>query len=150
MPERNTEDHRRTDPVDSKFVINVDSISGGKPSGTFSHMHSRQSYPFTGFDSLILQMEQLLDQLNHPQRYFEERHWERKNPPAPESLILEDSPVDSNRSGKMATFVVFVMMRQHGTWQGEVTWIERKKKVYFRSALELLELLENALPEGRA
>lgn len=44
-----------------------------------------------------------------------------------------------------ATFVVRMMYRQHSSWQGEVTWIDREKKEYFRSAMELIKLLDSAV-----
>ena len=37
--------------------------------------------------------------------------------------------------------------RQNATWQGSVTWVEKKEKQQFRSALELLKLIESALDE---
>ncbi|MCI8837566.1 MAG: hypothetical protein HFG74_05825 [Hungatella sp.] len=51
-------------------------------------------------------------------------------------------------SGKKATFVVNVTYRQNATWQGKVLWAETGKSCYFRSALELLKLIDNALEEG--
>ena len=41
------------------------------------------------------------------------------------------------------TFCVNVLYRRNGTWQGQVTWVEGKKTVSFRSVLELLKLLES-------
>ena len=53
--------------------------------------------------------------------------------------------------GECATFVVRVMYRQNTSWQGEVTWVEEQKKERFRSALELVRLLDSALEtEGSA
>lgn len=49
------------------------------------------------------------------------------------------------RRGAKATFWIRVLYRQHISWQGEVTWVERQKKEYFRSALELLRLVDSAL-----
>ena len=43
------------------------------------------------------------------------------------------------------TFVVKILDRQNATWQGEVTWIEEQKVQHFRSALELLKLIDGAL-----
>ena len=52
-----------------------------------------------------------------------------------------------NQSGDLATFVVHVKHRQHSTWQGEVVWAEKNEKRSFRSALELLKLIDNALED---
>ena len=45
------------------------------------------------------------------------------------------------------TFIVNVMFRENATWQGEVVWADEKKKQYFRSALELIKLMDSALEE---
>ena len=49
--------------------------------------------------------------------------------------------------GKRETFVVRVLCRQNNTWQGEVLWAEQNEKQYFRSALELMELMDSAIEE---
>ncbi len=42
-------------------------------------------------------------------------------------------------------FVVSITHRQNATWQGSVTWVEENKTQSFRSALELLRLLDSAV-----
>lgn len=46
---------------------------------------------------------------------------------------------------KKATYVVEVLYQQNSTWQGNVTWNERRQKSSFRSELELIKLLDNEL-----
>ena len=46
------------------------------------------------------------------------------------------------------TFIVKILNRQHSTWQGTVTWVEKQKVQNFRSALELLKLIDGALEEN--
>lgn len=43
------------------------------------------------------------------------------------------------------TFIVEVKSTQHNTWQGVVSWVEENKKENFRSALELIKLLDSAI-----
>lgn len=45
------------------------------------------------------------------------------------------------------TFIVDVKFRQNSTWQGIVRWKETGKEVHFRSALELLKIMDNALEQ---
>ena len=53
------------------------------------------------------------------------------------------------KSGANAgTFVLKILNRQNSTWQGTVTWVEENKTQNFRSALELLKLIDGALDEG--
>ena len=49
---------------------------------------------------------------------------------------------------KNGTFVVKILNNQNSTWQGSVTWVEQQKVQYFRSALELLKLIDGALLDG--
>lgn len=43
------------------------------------------------------------------------------------------------------TFIINVKCRQNHTWQGTVKWIEGQKEVPFRSALELIKLIDSAM-----
>ena len=45
------------------------------------------------------------------------------------------------------TFVIKVMNTQNATWQGTVTWTDGKRTEPFRSALELIKLIDSALEE---
>ncbi|MBM6939244.1 hypothetical protein H7U37_12035 [Pseudoflavonifractor phocaeensis] len=45
-------------------------------------------------------------------------------------------------------FMVQVISTQNETWQGTVTWADGKQKKAFRSALELIRLIDSTL-EGR-
>lgn len=51
----------------------------------------------------------------------------------------------SDRQRKTETFIVKVMNQQNATWQGSVTWVDEQREQYFRSALELLKLIDGAL-----
>lgn len=46
---------------------------------------------------------------------------------------------------KGETFVINVKCRQNHTWQGTVKWVEGQKELPFRSALELIKMMESAL-----
>ena len=48
-------------------------------------------------------------------------------------------------AGDIATFVVHVQYRQNATWQGKIVWAEKNKEIGFRSALELLKLIDTAI-----
>lgn len=51
----------------------------------------------------------------------------------------------SNR--KSGTFVIKILNQQNATWQGSVTWVEEQKTQNFRSALELIKMIDVALEE---
>lgn len=56
--------------------------------------------------------------------------------------------IDSMKQGELGTFVVHISHNENATWQGEIVWAERNKKQKFRSALELLKLIDSALEMG--
>jgi len=42
-------------------------------------------------------------------------------------------------------FIVSIAYQQNSTWQGTVTWINKNKKENFRSALELIRMIDSTL-----
>ena len=56
--------------------------------------------------------------------------------------------VRQGREKDTNTFIVKIVNRQNETWQGSVTWTEKQKVQNFRSALELLKLINGALEEN--
>lgn len=47
-------------------------------------------------------------------------------------------------------FIVDVRYRENATWQGEVRWVDQNKQCNFRSALELLKLIDGAMDQMEA
>ena len=45
------------------------------------------------------------------------------------------------------SFVIEVKSQENSTWQGTITWVEGKKKENFRSALELIRLIDSTLAD---
>ena len=50
-----------------------------------------------------------------------------------------------NGGNHKETFIVKIMNRQNSTWQGNVTWVEEQESQNFRSALELIKMIDGAL-----
>ena len=53
--------------------------------------------------------------------------------------------VKGNQTG---TFLVKIINSQNSTWQGSVTWVEEQKVQNFRSALELLKLIDGVIGQN--
>ena len=49
------------------------------------------------------------------------------------------------RSGGNGNFLVNIIDNQNSTWQGRVTWVEGQKSIQFRSALELLKIIDGVI-----
>ena len=61
----------------------------------------------------------------------------------------EDFHRGSSREGECETFLLRVLFRQNASWQGRITWLEGNEEKNFRSALELLKMMDNALVEKK-
>jgi hypothetical protein len=51
---------------------------------------------------------------------------------------------------KHDTFIVKINHSQDDTWHGEVVWADENKSVKFRSTLELLRLIDEAVKSGKS
>ena len=58
---------------------------------------------------------------------------------------MRDEQDVKNQVGRKASFIVRVNSRQNATWQGSISWTEKGGTKHFRSALELLKLMDSAL-----
>lgn len=43
------------------------------------------------------------------------------------------------------TFIVKIIEQQNDSWQGTVTYVEKNETQYFRSAMELLHLMDEVM-----
>lgn len=128
--------------------ICVDAVGSGTFRGRLYHRYAPTPILFAGAEQLLLAAESLFDTWNYPQpgllaRSFSPRPAKRGN------TRMDRQPIErlSEHAGGRATFTVQVTYRQNATWQGTVTWLEEGKQSHFRSALELIKLMDSALEE---
>ena len=133
MTKQQGELHRTT-------VLCIDSYDGGVPAGSFYNAGQDEVHPFRSTMELLSRMEGMLDDLACPQSFT--LHREFGPPPEKRS---DGPPGERPRRGKLATFGVRILFRQNASWQGSVSWLESGREQTFRSALELLLLLDGAL-----
>ena len=48
---------------------------------------------------------------------------------------------------KKESFIVRVVSQENSTWQGQITWLTDHRTSSFRSLLELIKLMDEALEE---
>ncbi len=56
----------------------------------------------------------------------------------------------NNAHKRHDTFIVKLNHCQNETWQGEVIWAEENRSVKFRSTLELIRLIDEAVKSGKS
>ena len=62
-----------------------------------------------------------------------------------DDLLNIESFEVGNDTKDFGKFMITIKNRQNNTWQGVIEWIETGKKEYFRSALEMLSLINDAV-----
>lgn len=128
-------------------VICIDRIQDENFIGRIYHKFNKAAIEFKNIEQILLILDRLCDKVGYPQRTTKPRQFQSGNITERREEVLQ--VVDSNsileQKGSIGTFVVHVKYRQHSTWQGEVVWAEKGLKKSFRSALELLKLIDGAL-----
>ncbi len=47
------------------------------------------------------------------------------------------------------TFIIQVSSCEHASWQGTINWVDGKKTVPFRSALEMIRLMDSVISQNQ-
>lgn len=49
---------------------------------------------------------------------------------------------------EQATFIIHVQFRRNATWQGTIQWVDQDKRQSFRSTLEMIRLIDEAMEDS--
>jgi hypothetical protein len=121
-------------------------------------LHSQYlEYPYVFFDliRMIERMEEVFNSKGFPQAFLKPRTFneagrmDRKNKQLKNDAMKDIMDVNNTEvpDGSKCTFEIAVRFRQNATWQGQITWAEKNLKQNFRSVLEMLRLMDEALME---
>lgn len=90
-----------------------------------------------------------MDKINYPQSSVNAREYgtdgKRNFMKREIPLKLMEKENVLQEKGALATFLIHVMYRQHATWQGVILWKEKNVVWSFKSALELMKIMEHAI-----
>jgi len=129
------------------ILICVDSYDEACMKGLVYHGSFDEAQKFQSVMQLLLIIEQILDITEYPKPTVEKRRFHSFKD-SNEDIVQVNKEFDfKNLKGNLATFKVKIMFRQHASWQGSVSWIENNNTEPFRSALELLMLMNSAMTE---
>lgn len=115
--------------------------------GRLYHGYVHQMIPFQGIEKVLFLMDDLFDSMQFPFPGTENRSFlqkEKKTEKRRMRKVMEDEEL-LRKHGDRGTFIIRVKSRQHSSWQGLVTWTEEQKTIPFRSALELIKIIDEAL-----
>lgn len=107
--------------------------------GRFYNPYMKNGGEFKSLMQMLLKMEQMLDAMEFPQSFTQKRSF------ADYPRLKTGPPSTEFSQGKLATFAIKIIFRQNTSWQGSILWLEWGEEQSFRSALELIYLMNNAL-----
>ena len=113
-------------------------------------------YEFFTLVRMLEKMESVFDAKKFPQAFLAPRYFREHKKAGPTKAEAKQSsflsgPIDmSHYEGPghgTCTFDILVRFRRNATWQGQILWVERNLTQHFRSELEMLRLIDEALIE---
>lgn len=136
-----------TIPEDMKTsYIRVHSYQDKNLVGTFYNIYYGKEIAFGNLTRLLLLMEDMMDALSSPEASVQSRRF-GNTPKQPEQISIKEYPQLQPEQEVIATFKVKVLFRRGASWQGTFSWAEKQEEVSFRSVLELVKLMDSALPQ---
>jgi len=121
----------------------------------WGQLHSRYletPYTFIDLIQMIHKMEQIFDTNGFPQAFLSPRTFKGGKAVKIRQIAESDDSMSQNEQsapeGQKSTFEITVRFRQNATWQGQIFWAEKNVRQNFRSVLEMLKLMDEALNEG--
>ncbi len=136
------------------ICVCIDKERNGDYEGRILQPFDQTDICYKGSADMVLQMNRLYDLWNYPQaslqmRTFASDRQKRQKMDIRKYSIHKKVEEMQEERGKESTFIVQVQYRQNATWQGQVVWAEENRKEHFRSALELIKLIDSAMEEQR-
>ena len=128
-------------------MISIDSYDNRILTGRIFNPFLEADIPFRSTMEFIKEMNALLQELQFPQSFFENREFQ---PAQEQKTKAPAQAAPTAKKGRLATFSLRIMFRQNSSWQGSLTWVEGKLEESFRSALELLLLIDSAIDRAAA
>ena len=149
--------------VASMVRIGIDQYDANDWNGKVYTRLQKEPLFYRNIGEMIDIMENIWDTLGYPQESTVERSFVAKPISTRKKgnisvVYLEDGKKDKiktelseadmeRKRGEQDTFIVRIQYRQNATWQGHVTWVDENKTVPFRSALELIKLMDSTQNE---
>lgn len=143
-----------TDCISSARIC-IDVYNEGEMQGRLYHTYSEEPQKFHNVIDLLKLLGYIFDRYDFPQVSMKPRSYKLQQLPEEKYITEEENnpkPTQYSIStirGKCATFWIKVLFRQNATWQGKIKWVEEGNEINFRSALEMIMLLDSCFCEAK-
>lgn len=126
----------------------VTSYSDGVMKGFIHNEYYDKSIPFVDSLDFLKKLESLFDTLSFPSRFEDYRRFKAPAEKRTRKITQERADTAMSEKDSKATFVIHVQFRQNATWQGTIQWVDENKQQSFRSTLEMIRLVDDALEKN--
>lgn len=128
---------------DNDLLICVDSYEDRLIAGRLYSKCLGGLSEFNNMMQLILSVQSVIEQLGFPEPYTLTKDFSVGCSDGVFPFVFGEDSIE--RKGTLATFQIKILFRQNASWQGIVTWIDGRREESFRSALELILLMDSAI-----
>lgn len=120
-----------------KNIVCIDSYENHELHGYYCNLQNEVEY-FSSLSEFLIKMERKLDEMHGAAPATQIQ-------PPPSAAFSGNAEDPALQKGKLATFELQILFRQHTSWQGLLRWCEKNVEHSFRSALEMILLMDSAL-----
>ena len=135
--------------AEQMIFIGVDSYVEKSVVGRLWHGCRGEEASFANLMQLLLLLDKILENQGFPDAQLGCKSFATPET-LPCSLQTDTAEAGKPSCGTLASFRLKILFRQNTSWQGIVTWTESRQEQTFRSALELIMLLDSALTHAAA
>jgi hypothetical protein len=138
----------------TKIFICIDDISGYDFSGRITNPYMPEVKPFISSNEMLKIIDRFLDSVGIPRPLLSPRLFSDAAPESkPKTPVRAQKDIEVYRSeselascrGEISTFLVHIKFRYNASWQGSFKWVEGNQSRDFRSTLDLLRMISDAL-----
>jgi len=134
----------------------ITSFGSDRIEGVLHSIYLESPFVFDSLLQLLDKMDEIFDVKGFPEAFLTPRtfgtskHSIKKHEEIRDEKMSESTSkmVSPDHGGSQCTFEITVKFRQNATWQGQILWAEKNMKQNFRSVLEMLKLMDEALAES--
>ncbi len=129
------------------FIIRISNYSAQVLQGSIEHCSSGGTVDFRGLANLLEAIDGRMNESGFPQASMNLRTWDLHE----DGGLFEDNRLEpvfipgAEPGHQLASFILRVQFRQNASWQGSLSWVEGRRAIAFRSVLEMVRLMEQAV-----
>ncbi len=132
----------------SEFTVYIDRTVKNEAAGFIVHHAENKAWRYENISGFLKLCEKTLNNADYPQHTHVLRRLSRESGcdiKKKEGINAMAVTVKDIIQNSEPTFLINVKYRQNASWQGTIKWLEANTEKNFRSTLELIKLMDDAV-----